>query len=143
MSEALEKFNNVMKDFVNKSYEELLGVAQQALSVSMDFFAQFDKERNGANAVVAFMGTMFAADGKFSALEYQLLKDLVGDIDYDTAKATVQSYYSDEWENAVDQLIDACDSDMKSTILVLVTCFAAVDETIKVEEQRFIAKLLA
>ena len=38
MSEALEKFNNIMKDFVNKSYEELLGVAQQALSVSMDFF---------------------------------------------------------------------------------------------------------
>ncbi|MBO7297549.1 MAG: hypothetical protein J6U60_00720 [Clostridia bacterium] len=143
MSEALEKFNNIMKDFVNKSYEELRDTAKQALAVSMNFFAQFDKDHNGASAVVAFMGTMFAADGNFSALEYQLLKDLVGEVDYETAKATVQSYYSDEWENAVDQLIDACDTEMKSTILVLVTCFAAVDETIKVEEQRFIAKLLA
>ena len=143
MSDTMKKFNQLLQDLVNKPYEELLELAKMATAKAMDFFAQFDKEHNGAEMVLPVIFTILASDGKFTALEYQFLKDLVGDVNFDNAKNNIQSFYSDEWETAVDELIDACSKDMKSNLLLLVTCVAAVDETITVDEQRYIAKLLA
>lgn len=143
MSDTMKKFNQLLQDLVNKPYEELLELAKMATAKAMDFFAQFDKENNGAEMVLPVIFTILASDGKFTALEYQFLKDLVGDVNFDKAKTSIQAFYSDEWEASVDELIDACSKDMKSNLLLLVTCVAAVDETITVDEQRYIAKLLA
>jgi hypothetical protein len=72
------------------------------------------------------------------------LNDLLGGgVDYDAAKANVQAHYSDDAINFVDQIIDACPAEMKAVLLTLVTCFAAVDETVSVDENRFILKLMA
>ena len=142
MSNAVEKFQNLLQEFVNKPYEELREIANNALIGAMGFFAQFDKEHNGAVMVAPIMNTMLASDGKFTTLEHKLLSDLIGDIDYESAKSAIQAQSSSEWVDAVDKLIDACDDEMKSNLLVLVTCFAAVDHSITIDEQRYIVKLM-
>ena len=143
-NEALEKFNALMQEYVNKSYDELLSIANNALGLAMNVFNEIAEDGNGAPYVVPFMSTTLAIDGKFTDLEYKFLNDLLGGgVDYDAAKANVQSHYSDDAVEFVDKIIDACPSEMKAVLLTLVTCFAAVDETISVDEKRFILKLMA
>ena len=142
MSNTTEKFKKILQDYVNKSYDELLAIAKNAFCNAMNFFAQFDKDKNGATVLVPVVSSILGSDGKLTALEYQFLKDLVGDIEYETLKSSVQAHYGEEWENAIDNLIDSCNDEMKATVLTLITCFAAVDETVTVDEQRYIYKLL-
>ena len=142
-NDAIAKFNALMQEYVDKSYDELYNIANEALAISMDFFNSAAKDGNGAPYVVLFLSTILAIDGKFTELEYKFLNELLGGgVDYNAAKANVQSHYNDEAFNLADKLIDSCNDDMKTTLLMLVTCFAAVDQTISVEEARYIAKLM-
>jgi hypothetical protein len=142
-NDAVAKFNALMQEYVDKSYDELFEIASQSLSVAMDVFNKVAKDGNGAPYVVLFISTVLAMDGKFTDLEYKFLNDLLGGgVDYNSAKANVQSHYNDEAFDLADKLIDACPTEFKSVLLMLVTCFAAVDKTITVEEARYIAKLL-
>ena len=142
-NDAVAKFNALMQEYVDKSYDELFEIAEQSLSIAMDVFNKIAKDGNGAPYVVLFISTVLAMDGKFTELEYKFLNDLLGGgVDYNSAKANVQSHYNDEAFDLADKLIDSCPTEFKSVLLMLVTCFAAVDKTITVEEARYIAKLL-
>ena len=142
-NEAVEKFNALMQDYVDKSYNELYDIASKSLSIAMDVFNKIAKDGNGAPYVVLFISTVLAMDGKFTELEYKFLNDLLGGgVNYESAKANVQSHYRDEAFDLADKLIDSCTDDFKTVLLMLVTCFAAVDKTITVEEARYIAKLM-
>jgi hypothetical protein len=142
-NEAVERFNALMQDYVDKSYNELYDIASKSLSIAMDVFNKIAKDGNGAPYVVLFISTVLAMDGKFTELEYKFLNDLLGGgVNYESAKANVQSHYSDEAFDLADKLIDSCTDDFKTVLLMLVTCFAAVDKTITVEEARYIAKLM-
>lgn len=140
---AIDKFNALMQEYVDKSYDELFQIADSAMNDAMNHFNGIAKDGNGAPYVVLFISTILAMDGKFTELEYKFLNDLLGGgVNYESAKANVQSHYNDEAFDIADKIIDSCDSDMKTTLLVLVSCFAAVDHKISVEEARYIAKLL-
>ena len=142
-NEAIEKFNALMQEYVDKSYEELFEIASKSLEISMEVFNKIAKDGNGAPYVVLFISTTLAMDGKFTELEYKFLNDLLGGgVNYESAKANVQSHYSDEAFDLADKIIDSCPDDFKSILLMLVTCFAAVDKTITVDEARYIAKLM-
>ena len=142
-NDAVAKFNALLQEYVDKSYDELYEIASQSLAVAMDVFNNIAKDGNGAPYVILFMSTVLAVDGKFTELEYKFLNDLLGgNVDYNTAKANVQSHYNDEAFDLADQIIDACPPEFKTVLLMLVTSFAAVDRTITVEEARYIAKLL-
>ena len=142
-NEAVEKFNALMQEYVDKSYEELFDIASKALDIVMDVFNKAAKDGNGAPYVVLFISTTLAIDGQFTALEYKFLNELLGgELDYEAAKATVQSHYDEEAFTLADKIIDSCHDDLKAILLMLVTCFAAVDQTITVEEARYIAKLM-
>ena len=142
-NDAVAKFNALMQEYVDKSYDELFEIANQSLSVAMEAFNKLAKDGNGAPYVVLFISTVLAMDGKFTELEYKFLNELLGGgVDYNSAKANVQSHYSDEAFDLADKLIDSCPDDFKTVLLMLVTCFAAVDKTISVEEVRYIAKLM-
>lgn len=142
-NDAVAKFNALMQEYVDKSYNELYEIASQSLAIAMDVFNKIAKDGNGAPYVVLFLSTTLAIDGKFTELEYKFLNDLLGGgVDYNSAKANVQSHYNDEAFDLADKVIDSCPQDMKTVLLMLVTCVAAVDKTITVEEARYIAKLL-
>ena len=142
-NDTMNKFNALMQEYVDKPYEELLSLANQALDPAMNFFNKLAKDGNGAPYVVLFLSTVLAMDGKFTQLEYKFLNDLLdGGVNYDSAKANVQSHYNDEAFDLADEVIDSCPEDIKTALLILVTCFAAVDETISADEARYIAKLI-
>jgi len=142
-NDAMQQFNALMQEYVDKSYEELFEIANNSLSVVMDVFNKIAKDGNGAPYVVLFISTTLAIDGRFTELEYKFLNEpLGGNLSYEAAKENVQAHYDDELFDAADKIIDSCPDNLKSVLLMLVTCFAAVDKTITVEEARYIAKLL-
>ena len=110
---ANDKYNQLLQDFVNAPYDVLLAVANDSLAKVMPVFNEIAEDGNGASAVLPFICTALAVDGKFSELEYKFIKDLL-DINesYDYFKEVIQQYYSDEWFNAVDGLIDACPDEL-------------------------------
>ena len=68
-NDAVAKFNALMQEYVDKSYDELYEIASQSLSVAMDVFNKVAKDGNGAPYVVLFISTVLAMDGKFTELE--------------------------------------------------------------------------
>ncbi|MBO5789386.1 MAG: hypothetical protein J6R42_05515 [Clostridia bacterium] len=138
----MASLKELLQEFVNMDYSELLGIAQSSLSDVLPVFNQIADDGEGIGLVIPFICTSLAVDGKFTELEYKFLCDLIGNIDYATARDAVQSSYNDESINLVDQVIDSCPDDLKATLLTFCTAFLAVDETISREEVAFITKLI-
>ena len=125
-NDAMQQFNALMQEYVDKSYEELFEIANNSLSVVMDVFNKIAKDGNGAPYVVLFISTTLAIDGRFTELEYKFLNELLGgNLSYEAAKENVQAHYDDELFDAADKIIDSCPDNLKSVLLMLVTCFAA------------------
>ena len=140
---AYNNYNDLLKSFVNKSYDELLSIANASLATVMPMFNEIAEDGNGAGIVLPFICTSLAVDGKFSELEYQFVKDLLEiDQSYDYFKGVIADFYSDEWFNAVDALLDSCPEEIKTALLAFCLAFVSVDETITREENQFIAKLM-
>ena len=141
---ANEAYEKILQDYVNAPYDVLLAVANDALAKIMPVFNEIAEDGNGAGIVLPFICTALAVDGKFTELEYKFIKDLLEiDQSYDYFKTVVQNYYSDEWINAVDGLIDSCPDELKNSLLSFCLAFVSVDEKISKEENAFIAKLMA
>lgn len=140
----MSKYTDLLQEYVNKPYDELLQIASSALATVMPAFDAAADDGNGAKFVVPFMSTMMAVDGKFSELEYNFLNDLLGGgVNYESAKANVAAHYNADALEWVDNLIDSIGEKGKTILLMLVLCFAAVDETISREENAYIAKLMS
>ena len=141
---ANENYNKLLQDYVNAPYDVLLAVANDSLAKVMPVFNEIAEDGNGASIVLPFICTALAVDGKFSEREYKIIKDLLEiDQSYDYFKSVVQNYYSAEWINAVDGLIDSCPEELKTALLSFCLAFVSVDEKISKEENAFIAKLMA
>lgn len=135
-------FNELMQKYVNCSYDELVSKAKNDLSM---LFPVFEKVTEGKSADILLPSifTCLAADGKITALEVRFMEDILGErLPFDEAKRLVSGFYSDEAQNALDQLIDNIGPDLKVVLLELCICVMAVDETLDKSELAFIAKLI-
>ena len=135
------ELRKLLQEFVNTPYEKLLGMASVSLEKLMPIFNSFQNDGNGARAAVVFISCCYAADGKFTDLEYKFLCDLIGNVDKETVTGFINSC-TPEIYAMVDQLIDSLDSENKAAMLTLLTCFLAVDETITAQETALIKKLI-
>ena len=134
--------NEILQDYVNLSYEELLGVASHAAKTVIPFFNNAVEDGNGAIFTISFIGTCLAADGQLSALEKKFVCDLLG-VDAQTVEGLVASINS-EIVRIVDEVFDSIPTDeVKSALLSFCLCFLAVDERISREEVALIQKLIA
>ena len=134
---------DLIKEYVNKDYSELVSIATEAFG---NVVVAFDKLSDGSTdsqfATMAFIGTALAADGKFTPLEYRFLCDLLGDMKAESAVEFVKAHFSDECLKLTDKLFDVADNGLKTDLLTLVLCITAVDETVSVEETKYIVRLL-
>lgn len=141
---ANDAYNQLLQEYVNAPYDVLLAVATEALNKVMPVFSEIAEDGNGASIVLPFICTTLAVDGKFTELEYKFIKDVTGlELSYDELRNLVQQFYSAEWINAVDNLIDNCPNEVKQSLLSFCLAFVSVDEHISREENAFIAKLMA
>ena len=134
--------NEILQDYVNLSYEELLGVASHAAKTVIPFFNNAVEDGNGAIFTISFIGTCLASDGQLSALEKKFVCDLFG-ADPETVEGIFASINS-EIVRIVDEVFDSIPTDeVKSALLSFCLCFLAVDERISREEVALIQKLIA
>ena len=136
-------FEQLMQNFVNAPYSVLLSVANQSVNTLMPVFAKVAPDGNGASVLLPFLCVVVAVDGQFSELEYKFVKDVTGiDQDYEDFKKFVQKFYTKEWMETINNMVDTCPADIKNALLSFALSLAAVDETISRVETSFIAKLI-
>lgn len=139
----MTSYEQLMQNYVNAPYSVLLSVATESLDKVMPFFSQVAEDGNGANVLLPFICTALAVDGKFSELEYKFVSDVTGiNSTYEEFKQFVQGFYTIQWIEANDRIIDSCPEEIKHSLLAFCLAFLAVDETITREENAFIYKLI-
>jgi hypothetical protein len=134
-----DKFDDLLQEFVNLDYSELLAGAKTGLSEAIRIFSRFGSKEGTTAAVVSFLASAIAVDGSFSALEQKLIRDLFGDVDFMGILKTVDS----KMIETVDSLVDSLPDDDKYNLCTFAIYILAVDEHITKEEYRYLNKLLA
>ncbi len=136
-------FNELMQSYVNLSYEELVSKAQNDLALLAPVFDEASEDGNGSANLFPIILTCLAVDGKYTVLEYKFLEDVFGrELSYDETKKMVNGFYDEDAQDALDKLVDSCSTELKAVLLDLCTCVMAVDETLDVNELKFIQKLI-
>lgn len=136
-------FNELMQSYVNLPYEELVSKAQNDLALLAPLFDEASEDGNGSANLFPIILTCLAVDGKYTVLEYKFLEDVFGrELSYDETKKMVNGFYDEDAQDALDKLIDSCSTELKAVLLDLCTCVMAVDETLDVNELKFIQKLI-
>ena len=136
-------FNEIMQDYVNLPYSDLLNIAKTSLVELMDALEKnVDKQDTRANAVLILISACIGVDGRFSELEYKFVCDILGQQhDYNGLKNMIAGLGNSEGRDVIDEFLDSC-TEIKKPALAFCLCFLAVDETITREEVAFLNKLL-
>ena len=134
-------FNEVMQNYVNLSYQELVIVAQKSLVSLLPACKAVDPDNEGIFMLSSLVLTALAADGVLSAKEQQFLADVLGLNEEGIARYVAM--YDPQMEALADKFADNLPDDVKTDTLSLMTAVAACDETISREETALIRKILA
>ena len=139
----MSTLSELLQNYVNKPYDELLALASDSLVKLSDFFSSIDEEASG-NVLLHIIATTLAADGKFTKLEYQFICDLLNlDVSYEDMKELLAEFNNGESLLLTDKVFDNIQStEVKAEMLNLMLCIMAVDENISREEVRFVLLLL-
>lgn len=135
-------FNDIIKEFEGKTYEELLSLASGALSLVAKAFSNLANTERPGELILPFIFTTLGVDGELSEIEAKFLNDLFNaDFDYDALKNYALAYNDEEIVELIDKLIDICDDETKAAMLIFCTCFAAVDSNVTCKETEYLVKL--
>ena len=136
-------FNEIMQDYVNLPYPNLLSIANESLGNLVDALSDNDADDDmKAKVVMMLTAASFGVDGRLSKLEHRFICDILEqENDYEEFSEFVMSLGDSESRDIIDELLDTC-PDMKSHALAFCLCLLAVDETITREEVAFIKKLI-
>ena len=140
----MASFNEILQNYVDKSYDELLFLARENIAeVTPDLVCFFEGKEDAAKALMIIVSACLGADGKLTALEAKFLKDLLGtDDDCESTMQMVATLGDDESRDLTDRLADALSADKKASLVSFCLCFLAVDETIHRDEVAFVVKLM-
>jgi hypothetical protein len=135
-------FNDIIKEFEEKTYEELLSLASGALSLVAKAFSNLANTERPGELILPFIFTTLGVDGELSEIEAKFLNDLFNaNFDYDALKNYALAYNDEEIVELIDKLIDICDDETKAAMLIFCTCFAAVDSNVTCKETEYLVKL--
>ena len=138
-------FNELLQQYVNQSYDDLLGLAKYSLSkVSEEITTIFDGTEEASKVLMVVTAACYGADSRLTTLEYTFLKDLLeSDSDYNSMKSMIEALGGSDAMELTDQLVDSLSADGKAALVSFCICLLAVDETISRDEVAFIAQLMA
>lgn len=139
----MSSLNQLMQNYVNMSYDELLGLAQYSLSQFIGTIVDEAGTQTASKIIAVMTAACLGADGKLTALENKFFNDLLDcDDSYADNLAFVQSMGDDEARKLVDGLVDRLSNEEKAAAVSFCLCFLAVDETITRDEVAFIDRLI-
>lgn len=133
----------LLKDYVNKPYEELLDLARNSVYDISDRLSKDGDTEIPAQVCFCLTMACIGADGQLSELERRFYKDLLGvNTTYESLSRNALESNA-ELATLADRMFDASGVELKASILSFCLCFLAVDETITRDEIAFINRLLA
>ena len=139
-------FREILQDIVNKSDEDKLRLALQALSNLRPVLAQLDKETNGVRLVCAILSTAAAADGKLSGLEFSLISSVMEaervKLSQDEVLSLVRNYGNRNGYALIQKVSQVLPTDNKGDLVIAVAAVCALDDRISSDELKFIESLL-
>lgn len=142
---ANKTFSKLLQNYVNKDFEQLLLLANEALGIIAVAYKRVKPEGGAtANFILPFIATAVVVDGQYTELEHKFVNSLLeSSLTYEEGTACMNTYAGTEVIDLVGQMIDVCGESVKKALVQFCLCFVAVDETISHEESEYIAKLLA
>ncbi len=143
----MSKFNTLLQNYVNMSYDELVDMANENLHdlfpALEKFFKDFPGEDPTTQIVVMLLANCLGADSKLTALECKFVNEILNaNHSYDTLKDLIAMHCNDDAEEVLDNLVDALDRSATSSLLSFCLCLLAVDETISRDEVAFFTRLM-
>lgn len=139
----MASFQEILQEYVNLSYEDLLSLAKKNFAKIMPCFNSIAKDGNGGSVCVAFISACLAADGELSSLEIRFVNDVTNSQLTREELFNITQEFIDGGAFALsDAVYDACPAEVRGDLLSFCLCFCAVDETISANEVAFIKRLL-
>ena len=136
-------FENLLKKYVNSDYDELLALCKSNLAQLCGILGKYFGQEHTSTTLMILFGTCISADGKLNALECKFINDLLGaSMSSDEIMSLAQSCVNTNGASFIDSLADALPADEKSVLLSACLCFLAIDETISVDEIKFLERLI-
>ena len=136
-------FSDILNEIEGKSYNELLELTRSAINVVSAEMQKLLPGKKPSEFIAPLMLTTLAIDGNFSQKENQFLSDLFGEpFNYAEYTHLIEAHNDANLVQALDEFIDACGGQAKSSFVILCACFAAIDG-ISYKETEYLVKLLA
>ena len=139
----MANFEALLKKYVNSSYDELLNLCKANLGELCGILGKYFGEEHTSTTLMILFGTCVSADGKLNGLECKFINDLLGaSMSTDEIMNLAKSCVSANGASFIDSIADALPANEKSVLLSACLCFLAIDETITVDEIKFLEKLI-
>lgn len=135
------ELKDLLVEYVNKSYEELLEMAKYAIGKTYELLADMDQE-NVTRMLIFFLAASLGSDGQLTALERKFVAELLN-ADPNGLDQLMEGGRSPEVVQLVDNLFDSAPQELKPVLLMYVTAFVCVDESVNRGEFEFVQRLLA
>lgn len=135
------ELKELLVEYVNKSYEELLEMAKYAIGKTYELLADMDQE-NVTRMLIFFLAASLGSDGQLTALERKFVAELLN-ADPNGLDQLMEGGRSPEVLELVDNLFDSAPQELKPVLLMYVTAFVCVDESVNRGEFEFVQRLLA
>lgn len=133
--------NELLQEYVDKPYDELLTLARCCLSDLVGpLTACFGSKQDVTEVVMIVISACVGIDGKITGLENKFIGDLTGThTDYTRVVAARNNEMS---RKLTDAMVDTMDNHSRTCLTAFCLCFLAVDKTISREEVAFIQRLI-
>lgn len=136
----MSRINELLQEFVDMEYEELLYAADNALDVVLPACEDFAPDDEGVYLFTAIILSAVGADGVLSVKERTFIKDAVG-LDDETIDSVIDMY-DDRLAELADDFADSVDESVKASVAAFILCILACDGNISREENEFIRKII-
>ena len=135
------ELKELLVEYVNKPYEELLEMAKFAIGKTYELLPDMEKD-NVAKMLLYFLAASLGSDGQLTSLERKFVAELLN-ADPNGLDQLMEGGRSPEVLQLVDNLFDSAPQELKPVLLMYVTAFVCVDESVNRGEYEFIQKLLS
>jgi len=137
----MEKLQDLLQKYVNADYTSLLRQADLDLTALTQLLLAKNVDQKDLSSIFyTIINLTIAADGQFSSLEAQFLKDLFQIESFqmfsrETVEANTNSF--------LEQLLRTLNLEERTYLIDFCVCLLSIDKTITREEYTFIQKLLS
>ena len=139
-----QDWNSIYRDYLNDTQENL---AKEAKNLFFDIFEAFTKKINDKEKAFAIAISLFAsyidADRVITSDEWALFNfifNVDGVNNLGSVEKLVESFRNFTSYDELDKIVDACNPNLKYTIIEFGLCVCAIDQSITIPEQKIIEK---